>query len=117
MSKADLFGEWFQAAAERADENAKDDGVRFAALDNQITIKKPNGNMVVYGLDMLRFLIESGDEAGVDVSLEKRALAAYDEYQAEQRRLLEERLNKRAKRVKILARRRCGKMRPQSGSA
>lgn len=78
----------------------------IAVLDDQISIKDPDGGVVTYKLNFLRSRVKKGERAGEDMSLEKRALAAYDKHLAEQRRQLEEQLNRRANRVKSAAKHR-----------
>lgn len=86
-----------------------DDGkVKFVVFDGRISIKDDHGGMVTYKLDFLRWKVARGDKDGVDMSLEKRALEAYDKHLAEQRRKVEAELNKRANRIKAAARHRKG---------
>lgn len=95
---------WFRISPRSADKKDKnDDGVRFAVMGDQIFIRERRGSVTGYKLDFLRSRIKRGEKDGEDMSLEKRALEAYDQHLAEQRRLLEERLNKRANRIKSAA--------------
>lgn len=94
---------WFRRFAQASDKNAKDDGVRFAVMGDQIYIRERPGSVTGYKLSFLHWRIKQGEKKGEDMSLEKQALEAYDDYLAEQRRLLEERLNKRANRIKSVA--------------